>query len=162
VGPKFPIQLRFSQWKLQDYAARLATTPDELGRFLEPLAAAGIDAFHCSTRRFWEPEFEGSDLNLAGWTKKITGKPTTTVGSVSLEVDFTVSLGRAPAPKTDGNGAGRAAHMDRLVEMLARGDFDLVAVGRAILADPAWAAKVRENHINELNSFTPEVLKTLV
>jgi 2,4-dienoyl-CoA reductase-like NADH-dependent reductase (Old Yellow Enzyme family) len=161
VGPKFPIQLRFSQWKLQDYAARLATTPEELGRFLEPLAAAGIDAFHCSTRRFWEPEFEGSDLNLAGWTKKITGKPTTTVGSVSLEVDFTVSLGRAPALKTDGNGAGRAAHMDRLVEMLARGDFDLVAVGRAILADPAWAAKVRENHINELNSFTPEVLKTL-
>ena len=162
VGPKFPMQLRFSQWKLQDYAARLATTPDELGRFLEPLAAAGIDAFHCSTRRFWEPEFEGSDLNLAGWTKKITGKPTITVGSVSLDVDFTVSLGRAPAPKTDGNGAGRAAHMDRLVEMLARGDFDLVAVGRAILADPAWAAKVRENHINELNSFTPEVLKTLV
>jgi 2,4-dienoyl-CoA reductase-like NADH-dependent reductase (Old Yellow Enzyme family) len=162
VGPKFPIQLRFSQWKLQDYAARLATTPDELGRFLEPLAAAGIDAFHCSTRRFWEPEFEGSDLNLAGWTKKITGKPTTTVGSVSLEVDFTVSLGRAPAPKTDGNGAGRAAHMDRLVEMLARGDFDLVAVGRAILADPGWAAKVRESHFSELSPFTPDVLKTLV
>lgn len=161
VGPKFPIQLRFSQWKLQDYAARLTTTPDELGRFLEPLATAGLDAFHCSTRRFWEAEFEGSDLNLAGWTKKLTGKSTVTVGSVSLEVDFTVSLGRAPAPKTDGNGAGRAAHMDRLAEMLARGDFDLVAVGRAILADPTWASKVRENHIDELNSFTPEVLKTL-
>jgi 2,4-dienoyl-CoA reductase-like NADH-dependent reductase (Old Yellow Enzyme family) len=161
VGPKFPIQLRFSQWKLQDYAARLATTPDELGRFLAPLAAAGIDAFHCSTRRFWEPEFEGSDLNLAGWTKKLTGKPTVTVGSVSLDVDFTVSLGRAPAPKTDGNGAGRAAHMDRLVEMFARGDFDLVAVGRAILADPAWAVKVRRSDFSELNSFTPDVLKTL-
>lgn len=162
VGPKFPMQLRFSQWKLQDYGARLATTPDELGRFLEPLAAAGIDAFHCSTRRFWEPEFEGSDLNLAGWTKKITGKPTITVGSVSLEVDFAVSLGRAPAPKTDGNGAGRAAHMDRLVEMLARGDFDLVAVGRAILADPAWAAKVSQSDFSELSPFTPDVLKTLV
>ena len=37
VGPKFPMQLRFSQWKLQDYAARLATTPEELFRFLEPL-----------------------------------------------------------------------------------------------------------------------------
>ena len=101
TGPNFPIQLRFSQWKLQDYAARLATTPDELARFLEPLAGAGLDAFHCSTRRFWEPEFEGSDLNLAGWTKKLTGKPTITVGSVSLDVDFTVSLGRMPAPKPD-------------------------------------------------------------
>jgi len=45
--------------------------------------------------------------------------------------------------------------------MLARGDFDLVAVGRAILADSAWAAKVRDSRFTELNSFTPEVLKTL-
>jgi hypothetical protein len=35
-------------------------------------------------------------------------------------------------------------------------------VGRAILADPAWAAKVRGDRLTELNSFTPEVLKTLV
>ena len=164
TGPNFPIQLRFSQWKGQEYTARLAATPQELARFLEPLAAAGLDAFHCSTRRFWEPEFEGSDLNLAGWTKKLTGKPTITVGSVSLDVDFMVSLGRMPAPKTEpssGNGDARAAHTDRLVEMLARGDFDLVAVGRAMLADPAWAAKVRDGRFSDLRPFTPEVLKTL-
>jgi 2,4-dienoyl-CoA reductase-like NADH-dependent reductase (Old Yellow Enzyme family) len=164
VGPKFPIVLRFSQWKLQDYAAKLATTPDELSRFLAPLAAAGIDAFHCSTRRFWEPEFEGSDLNLAGWTKKLTGKPTVTVGAVSLDVDFVVSLGRTPAPKTDpadGDSARNADHMDRLMEMFHRGDFDLVAVGRAMLADPGWTAKTREGKFNELSPFTPEALKTL-
>ena len=74
TGPDFPIILRFSQWKQQDYAARLATTPEELARFLAPLSTAGVDIFHCSQRRFWEPEFEGSDLNLAGWTKKLTGK----------------------------------------------------------------------------------------
>ncbi len=164
VGPNFPMQLRFSQWKGQEYTARLVETPQELGRFLEPLAAAGIDAFHCSTRRFWEPEFDGSDLNLAGWTKKLTGKPTITVGSVSLDVDFMVSLGRMPAPKAESsgaNGAGRDAHFDRLLEMLARGDFDLVAVGRAMLADSSWAAKIRSSRFAELNSFTPEVLKTL-
>ena len=48
----------------------------------------GVDAFHASTRRYWLPEFEGSDLNLAGWTKKLTGKPTITVGSVGLDGDF--------------------------------------------------------------------------
>jgi 2,4-dienoyl-CoA reductase-like NADH-dependent reductase (Old Yellow Enzyme family) len=164
VGPKFPIVLRFSQWKLQDYTARLVTTPDELTRFLAPLAAAGLDAFHCSTRRFWEPEFEGSDMNLAGWTKKLSGKPTITVGSVSLDVDFIVSLGRAAKPESGpsgGNGAGREALIDRLLEMLARGDFDLVAVGRAMLADPAWASKVRDGRFSDLSAFTPEVLKTL-
>jgi 2,4-dienoyl-CoA reductase-like NADH-dependent reductase (Old Yellow Enzyme family) len=164
TGPKFPTLLRFSQWKLQSYEARLASTPEELARFLEPLAAAGLDAFHCSTRRFWEPEFEGSDLNLAGWTKKLTGKPTITVGSVSLDVDFIVSLSRTPKPESSaagGNEDGRAAHMDRLAEMLGQGDFDLVAVGRAMLADAAWASKVREERFTELQPFTPEVLKTL-
>ena len=88
----FPIILRFSQWKQQDYAARLAKTSDELARFLAPLSTAGVDIFHCSQRRFWEPEFEGSDLNLAGWTKKLTGKPTVTVGSVALSGDALSSL----------------------------------------------------------------------
>jgi 2,4-dienoyl-CoA reductase-like NADH-dependent reductase (Old Yellow Enzyme family) len=162
VGPNFPMQIRFSQWKGQDYSARLVTTPQELEKFLEPLVAAGIDAFHCSQRRFWEPEFEGSDLNLAGWTKKLTGKPTTTVGSVTLDVDFIVSFGREPAPpRKPGEVDGREAHVDRLLEMLARGDFDLVAVGRAMLADPGWATKVRESRFADLAPFTPEVLKTL-
>jgi 2,4-dienoyl-CoA reductase-like NADH-dependent reductase (Old Yellow Enzyme family) len=162
TGPHFPILLRFSQWKGQDYAARLAQTPQELARFLEPLAATGLDAFHCSSRRFWEPEFEGSDLNLAGWTKKITGKPTITVGAVSLNVDFLASFSGVADPSSQpGGAAGRAAHIDCLLEMLARGDFDLVAVGRALLADPAWAAKAREGRLSELRPFTPEVLKTL-
>jgi len=45
--------------------------------------------------------------------------------------------------------------------MLERGDFDLVAVGRAMLADASWAAKVREGRFEQLNAFSPEVLKTL-
>jgi NADH:flavin oxidoreductases, Old Yellow Enzyme family len=61
VGPDFPIIFRFSQWKQQDYSARLVETPEALAAFLEPLSAAGVDIFHCSTRRFWEPEFEGSN-----------------------------------------------------------------------------------------------------
>jgi 2,4-dienoyl-CoA reductase-like NADH-dependent reductase (Old Yellow Enzyme family) len=80
VGPDFPIILRWSQWKQQDYTARLATTESAMADFLEPLVDAGVDIFHCSQRRFWEPEFEGSDLNLAGWVKKLTGKPTITGG----------------------------------------------------------------------------------
>ena len=84
VGPDFPIVLRYSQWKQQDYSARLVENPAQLADFLEPLSDAGVDIFHCSTRRFWEPEFEDSNLNLAGWTKKLTGKPTITVGSIGV------------------------------------------------------------------------------
>ncbi len=152
VGPDFPIVLRFSQWKQQDYAARLAPTPELLGKFLAPLAEAGVDVFHCSTRRFWEPEFEGSALNLAGWTKKLTGKPVITVGSVSLDNDMVAAFrGKAAA----------ITSIDKLIEMIARDEVDLVAVGRAMLVDPAWAAKVHADRLQDLLPFTPEALRSL-
>ena len=152
VGPDFPIVLRFSQWKQQDYGARLAVTPELLGRFLAPLADAGVDVFHCSTRRFWEPEFEGSALNLAGWTKKLTGKPVITVGSVSLDTDMFAAF--------RGQGAAITS-IDKLIGMIVRDEVDLVAVGRALLVDPAWAVKVREDRMRDLLPFTPEALRSL-
>jgi 2,4-dienoyl-CoA reductase-like NADH-dependent reductase (Old Yellow Enzyme family) len=154
VGPDFPILFRFSQWKGTEYTAKLADTPDELARFLAPLVDAGVDVFHCSTRRFWESEFKDSDLNLAGWTKKLTGKPTITVGSVGLDVEFT-SLFRERA-------GANVVNLEGLIERLERGEFDLVAVGRVLLNDPAWASKVREGRTEELIPFTPESTKTLV
>ena len=153
TAPDFPILLRFSQWKLNDYDAKLATTPDELSRFLAPLVDAGVDVFHCSTRRFWQPEFEGSELNLAGWTKKLTGRPTITVGSVGLDTEFMSSL-------REGKSATNVG-IERLVQMVEAGEVDLVAVGRALLVDPAWVAKIREGRMADLLPFTPEALKTL-
>jgi 2,4-dienoyl-CoA reductase-like NADH-dependent reductase (Old Yellow Enzyme family) len=153
TGPDFPILLRFSQWKIPQYSARLARTREELAIFLEPLVDAGVDAFHCSTRRFWEPEFEGSDMNLAGWTKKLTGKPVITVGSVGLDNDFISGF----AEKKSAANVG----VDRLIQMFERGEIDLVAVGRALLVDPAWAAKMHEGRLDELLPFTPEALTTL-
>jgi 2,4-dienoyl-CoA reductase-like NADH-dependent reductase (Old Yellow Enzyme family) len=74
VGPDFPVVLRLSTWKQQDYRARLAASPEEWAAIVRPLAAAGVDAFHLSQRRYWEGEF-GTEANLATWTKKLTGKP---------------------------------------------------------------------------------------
>ena len=38
TGPDFPVSFRFSQWKQQDYTAKLGETPDELAEVLRPLA----------------------------------------------------------------------------------------------------------------------------
>ena len=153
VGPEFPIGLRFSQWKIADYNAKLAATPHELELFLQPLVNAGVDIFHCSSRRFWEPEFEGSPLNLAGWTKKLTGKPTITVGSVTLGTDLLSSRASAePVPVTG---------IEDLLDRLERGEFDLVAIGRALLANPDWALKVKRGALGELRPFDRGVLQSL-
>jgi 2,4-dienoyl-CoA reductase-like NADH-dependent reductase (Old Yellow Enzyme family) len=152
VGPDFPVILRVSQWKQQDFTARLAPTPAELEAWLSPLVEAGVDIIHCSQRRFWEPEFEGSDLNFAGWTKKITGVPTITVGSVGLSGDFIAAYG--------GEGS-KPASLDELVRRLERGDFDLVAVGRAVLQDPYWAVKIHQGRTSELLDFERSAMATL-
>jgi len=154
VGPDFPLMLRWSQWKLQDFEAKLARNPDELERFLRPLVDAGVDAFHCSTRRFWEPEFAGSGLNLAGWTKKLTGKPSITVGSVTLNQDLMTSFGSADT-------AG-VTNIDNLLERLERDEFDLVAIGRSLIVNPTWPGIVRRGAWSELQPFNRDVLAELI
>ncbi|MFF3347328.1 NADH:flavin oxidoreductase [Streptomyces sp. NPDC002779] len=152
VSPGFPVIFRYSQWKQDAYDARLAGTPEELEAILAPLAAAGVDAFHASTRRYWLPEFEGSDLNLAGWTKKLTGRPAITVGSVGLNGDFLKAF--------QGEGA-ETGSLDNLLDRLERDEFDLVAVGRALLQDPHWARKVLAGRVSELAAYDPAALKSL-
>lgn len=153
VGADFPIIFRFSQWKLPDYGARLTADPAELDAMLGVLLDAGVDIFHASQRRFWEPEFEGSPLNLAGWTKKLSGKPSITVGSVGLELDFLQTFGKR---RDEG-----AIRFDQLMEMFDRGDFDLVAIGRVLLADPFWLDKIRSGRFAEIQPYSAEAMKTL-
>jgi 2,4-dienoyl-CoA reductase-like NADH-dependent reductase (Old Yellow Enzyme family) len=153
TGPEFPIILRYSQWKQQDFDAKLANTPKLLEQFLAPLSKAGLDGFHCSTRRYWEAEFEDSDLNLAGWTKKLTGKTSITVGSVGLNADFIGSLVMKESADV------RA--IDDLVERLDKGEFDLIAVGRALLQDPQWPNKLREGQYQSIHNFDSESMTTL-
>ncbi|WP_294768516.1 NADH:flavin oxidoreductase [uncultured Rhodoferax sp.] len=153
VGPDYPVIIRLSQWKQQDYSVRMAQTPDEMAAWLQPLADAGADIFHCSQRRFWEPEFDGSDLNFAGWAKKLTGRPTITVGSVGLSGEFIAAFG---------GESSKPASLDELLRRFDRGDFDLVAVGRALISDPDWALKVRDGRMDELSDFSPAALASLV
>ncbi|MGW5634412.1 NADH:flavin oxidoreductase [Streptomyces sp. NPDC003832] len=152
VPADFPVIFRYSQWKQGAYDARLAETPQELEAILAPLAAAGVDAFHASTRRYWLPEFDGSDLNLAGWTKKLTGRPAITVGSVGLNGDFIKAF--------QGEGA-EVGSLDNLLDRLERDEFDLVAVGRALLQDPRWAEKVLAGRVAELAPYDPQSMRSL-
>ncbi|MGA0599902.1 NADH:flavin oxidoreductase [Caulobacter sp. KR2-114] len=152
VSKDYPVIIRLSQWKQQDFNVKLAETPALLEAWLQPLVDAGADILHCSQRRFWEPEFEGSDLNFAGWAKKLTGVPTITVGSVGLSGEFIAAYA---------GEASKPASLDELLRRLDRGDFDLVAVGRALLQDPNWAVKVHQGRTAELLDFDRSAMATL-
>jgi 2,4-dienoyl-CoA reductase-like NADH-dependent reductase (Old Yellow Enzyme family) len=153
VGPDFPIILRVSQWKQQDFTVRIAQTPDEMTTWLGPLVDAGVDILHCSQRRFWEPEFPELDgpegLNMAGWAKKLTGAATISVGSVGLSRDIVEAfVGETAQP----------ASLDGVVARMERGEFDLIAIGRAILGDPRWVTKIREGEHAKLQPFAAETM----
>ena len=157
VGPDFPVILRLSQWKQQDFAARVAETPALMSNWLEPLVEAGADMLHCSQRRFWEPEFPEIDgeqgLNFAGWAKKLTGVATISVGSVGLSGEFVASFqGESSTP----------ASLDNLVHRMERDEFDLIAVGRALISDPNWVGKIKTGDRENLKDFTTAALAELV
>ena len=134
VGDDMPIALRFSQFKMQDYKALLAETPDALGALLQPLADAGVDLFDGSQRYFDTAIFEGSSVNLAGWAKKLTGRLAMTVGGVGLDKSS------GPARHID-DRQQTTNNLPRVIARFERGEFDMVGVGRSILNDPNWFAK---------------------
>lgn len=156
VGPDFPLILRISQWKQQDFEARLVETPDEMADWLNPLVEAGVDILHCSQRRFWTPEFPEIDgehgLNFAGWAKKLTGAATISVGSVGLSGDF---INVFTGDKSEPTG------IENLIERMERDEFDLIAVGRALIADPDWVQKVKAGRFDVMKPFDASLLQEL-
>jgi 2,4-dienoyl-CoA reductase-like NADH-dependent reductase (Old Yellow Enzyme family) len=136
IGPDLPIVYRFSQHKQQDFTAKIAETPEELGVILGALVDAGVDVLDASIRRFDVPAFEGSDLSLAGWAKKLTGAVTMAVGSVGIGKSLRDSRIEGVAPVVD--------NIPQLEERIGSGEFDLIAIGRLHLADPALATTLRD------------------
>lgn len=136
IGKDMPISFRFSQWKQQDFKARLAENPDELAEILVPLAEAGVDMFEASTRYYDRAEFPetGSQLNLAGWARRLTGKVTMTVGGVGINKGFYDTMKGQQSSVAD---------LTPLMERFNQEEFDLVGIGRAILHDPLWPQKIR-------------------
>src|SRR3546814_3380956 len=129
-----PVIFRFSQWKMHDYGAQLVSSPRALARLLGPLCDAGVDMFHVSTRRFWEPAFPSSEKSLARWTKELTGLPVIAVGSVGLDKAH-------PSRALGGHDnaiAGTAGNAPA-ARSLERGDFALVRVGRGLFASAHWS-----------------------
>jgi 2,4-dienoyl-CoA reductase-like NADH-dependent reductase (Old Yellow Enzyme family) len=131
----------------------MAKTPEELGKFLMNLSNSGVDCFHCSQRRFWNNEFDGSELNLAGWTKKLTKKPSITVGSIGLTEDFIETFKGKESKPTDILG---------LLERLYKDEYDFVAIGRALISNPDWVSLVKNEDYDKIKIFTPKDLESLI
>ena len=150
ISQEFIVGLRFSQWKQHDFEAKLAHTTDDLKKVLLSPVESGLDYLHSSMRRFWESEFEGSEENLAYWTKKISNIPTIGVGSVGLDSDF-----------IDMTAPSKPANIDKAIDDISKEKYDLLAVGRALLSDHEWVLKMKEGRLKDVIPYSKEALLKL-
>ncbi|MBB4614240.1 oxidoreductase [Novosphingobium taihuense] len=151
LGEDRPLIFRFSQWKQQDFRARLASTPAELEAILGPIADAGVDLFDASVRYFNTPAFpQESELSLAGWAKKVTGKLSGAVGGIGIVKGMYDTVSAA---------AEASNNLGLLLKRFENGEFDIASVGRMILHDPQWVANVRRGE--PLPPFDPDSLTRL-
>ena len=152
IGEDRPIIFRFSQWKQQDFRAKLAETPQELEEILGPMADAGVDLFDASVRYFDTPAFPGSDLSLAGWAKKLTGKLSGAVGGIGFNKGMYDTY---EYKETEG-----ANNLPRVLRRFEAGEFDIILIGRAILSDPHWIRKAKRGE--PFAAFNFEALNNLI
>lgn len=149
LGAQFPIIYRFSQWKVEDPNAIIFHDAEALGEFVRALSDAGVTMLHASTANAVEPAFAGSTLTLAGWARELSGLPTIAVGRVSVSSSMNDT---EPVQVTDPRPAA---------ELIVRGEADLVAVGRALIANPDWPKVVRAGRWRELKPYSRELLGSL-
>jgi len=142
VGEDFPVQYRFG---LKHYIKRLNTgilpgeeykeggrDIDEGLEMAELLEKAGFDALHvdagCYESWYWAhpPMYQehGCMVDMAEKVKKVVQIPVLTVGRLGVP--------------------------ELAEKIIGEGKADIVALGRALLADPDWPIKVQEGRIEDI------------
>ncbi len=154
--PDLPVSLRVSQWKQQGLCGASRRNAGCHGRLAGSLVEAGANlciarsaaSGNRNSRNRWRKRLE-----LCRLGKEAHGAATISVGSVSLSNDFFNAFAGRNAASTG---------LEQLTERMERDEFDLIAVGRALISDPNWVEKVRAGATGDLTGFEPSALSELV
>eukprot|EP00013_Stygamoeba_regulata_P006406 CAMPEP_0177633518 /NCGR_PEP_ID=MMETSP0447-20121125/2880_1 /TAXON_ID=0 /ORGANISM="Stygamoeba regulata, Strain BSH-02190019" /LENGTH=371 /DNA_ID=CAMNT_0019135183 /DNA_START=83 /DNA_END=1198 /DNA_ORIENTATION=+ len=155
VGPHFPISFRFSQWRLDDFSAKKFKTSEELATFLRALQENGATIVHASTYEIMTPAFPEEDptRTLAEWCKLLSGGGLVVigVGKITIGASFMDSLFQgsyttvsSPAPA---------------FQLIEDDKFDLLAVGRALIACPSWISTLKTKGLETIPPFHKSMLE---
>ena len=129
VGSDFPVGIRISQAKVNDYTHKWAGGEKDAEIIFSRLGRSGIDFLHVTEYHANAPAFEEGGQSLAALAKRWGKLPIFANGNIN-------------APEL-------------AEEMLAKGEVDLVAVGKAALANKDWPNKAAKGE--PLEAFKPEL-----
>lgn len=117
VGPDFPVGIRISQGKVNDFTHRWPEGVAGAHSVFSTLADAGIDYLHVTAFESWKPAFDDDPRSL-------------------------VQLARKAAPDLPIIANGSLHDPERAREVLEQG-ADVVALGRGALANHDWPVRMR-------------------
>ena len=132
VGPTYPVGIRLSQSKVNDFDYTWPGGADDAKVVFRLLEAAGASFFHLTEHDITQPVF-GSAQTLAGLAKRFASVPVIANGGL------------------DDPAVAAAA--------VAGGAADIVALGKPALANPDWPARARAGE--QLDEFDFQLLLPL-
>ena len=154
VGKDYPIIYRFSQWRVDDYSDIKFHNPKELELWVKALAEAGADILHVSTYDAMLPGFpEHGNKTFCGWAKELSGLPCIAVGKITVNLTLDKAYGDYQEQVTDPKPA---------LDLVTKGEADMLAIGRALIPNPDWVKIVREGNWKQLQAFDKSQLENLV
>ncbi|MBY4130166.1 NADH:flavin oxidoreductase [Rhodococcus fascians] len=120
VGDDIAVGIRISQAKVSDYEHKWAGGEDEAATIFTALGATGIDFVHTTEYRALAPAFDGNDKTLAALAKQYARTSVIANGNLDDPSDAE--------------------------SIVASGPADVVALGKAALANRNWPQRVHAGH----------------
>lgn len=125
VGQHYPVGIRVSQGKVNDYHHKWAGGEEDARIIFESIADAGPDFIHIAEYNATRPAFDGGET-LTGLAKRYAKVPM-------------IANGQLGAP-------------ENAEALIKNGEADLITLGKTALANPDWPKRVMEGEpISELD-----------
>lgn len=128
VGEDFPVGIRISQAKVNDYTHKWNGGEKDAEIIFNQLRTCGLDFIHITEFQVDAPAFEENGPTLAFLAKKWSNLPVIANGGINTP--------------------------NQAEKLIAHHDFEIVALGKAALANKDWALKAELG--NDIEEFTPE------
>ncbi|MFD3002103.1 NADH:flavin oxidoreductase [Pontibacter toksunensis] len=128
VGEGFPVGIRISQGKVNDYTHKWAGEERDAETIFSALGRAGLDFIHVTEFNADKPAFNEGGPTLAALAKKYGKLPVVVNGNLN--------------------------NPEQGESMLQRGEVDVITLGKAALANKDWVSRVAEGR--DLEEFEPQ------
>jgi 2,4-dienoyl-CoA reductase-like NADH-dependent reductase (Old Yellow Enzyme family) len=130
VGNDFVVGIRISQGKVSDYHHKWAGAEKDAEIIFSSLSKTGLNYIHVTEYDATKPAFEGTGLSLAALAKKYGTVPVIANGSLE--------------------------ESDKAEKFVARGEADLITLGKGALANHDWPKRAANGQ--PIRDFNGEIL----